>query len=228
MSNKVKIIFVDDELNVLSGLRRMLRPMRGQWDMTFAGSGREALKVLTEKDCDIIVTDMRMPDMDGAQLLYKVKELYPQMVRIALSGYTSNETILRSVGPVHQFLSKPCNAQVLKTTIIRVRSCLDLLTNEKLQGLISQLETLPCMSSLYNILIEELQSDDASIDKIGKIISQDLGMSAKILQLVNSAFFGVRQHVTGISQAVSFLGLNTVKTLVLQRDLFSIIRHTTF
>jgi len=221
MSNKVKIIFVDDEPNVLSGLRRLLRPMRGQWDMTFAGSGREALKILTEKRCDVIVTDMRMPDMDGARLLYKVKELYPQTVRIALSGQTSDETILRSVGPVHQFLSKPCNAQLLKTTIDRIRLCLGLVTNEKLQGLTSQLETLPSMSSLYHSLIEELQSDDASVDKTGKIISQDVAMSAKILQLVNSAFFGVRQHVTGISQAVSLLGLDTIKSLVLSIKIFS-------
>ena len=222
MSSKVKIIFVDDEPNVLDGLRRMLRSIRDQWDMTFVNSGREALEALAEKSSfDVIVADMRMSGMDGIQLLNKVKELYPEMVRIALSGQVSNEALLRSVGPVHQFLSKPCTAQVLKTTIARVRSCRGLVTNDKLQRLISQLETLPSISSLYHSLIEELQSDDASVGKTGEIISRDVAMSAKILQLVNSAFFGVRQHVTGIPQAVSLLGLDTIKSLVLSIKIFS-------
>ena len=95
MSNKVRIIFVDDEPNILDGLRRMLRSMRSQWDMTFANSGQEALDTLAEKPFDVIVSDMRMPGIDGAQLLNEVKDLYPQMIRIALYGQTSNESILR-------------------------------------------------------------------------------------------------------------------------------------
>jgi len=221
MSDKLRIIFVDDEPNVLNGLRRMLRSMRNQWDMAFADGGQKALDALSKTPFDVIVSDMRMPGIDGSQLLNKVKEQYPRMIRIALSGQTSKETILRSVGPIHQYLPKPCNAETLKTTIGHVCSCRDLLTNEKLQGLISQLESLPCMSRLYTQLIEELQSDDASIDKVAHIISHDVAMSAKILQLVNSAFFGVRQHVTGISQAVTLLGLDIVKALALSVKIFS-------
>jgi HD-like signal output (HDOD) protein len=221
MSDKLRIIFVDDEPNVLNGLRRMLRSMRNQWDMAFADGGQKALDALSETPFDVIVSDMRMPGIDGSQLLNKVKEQYPRMIRIALSGQTSKETILRSVGPIHQYLPKPCNAETLKTTISRACSCRNLLTNEKLQGLISQLESLPCMSRLYTQLIEELQSDDASIDKVAYIISHDVAMSAKILQLVNSAFFGVRQYVTDISQAVTLLGLDIVKALVLSVKIFS-------
>jgi len=221
MNDKKRIIFVDDESRILDGLRRMLRTLHKEWDMTFVSGGREALQAMAESTFDVIVSDMRMPDMNGAQLLEQVKCEYPQVVRIALSGQTSKETILRSVGPIHQYLPKPCDAETLKNTISRVCSNKCLLNNPKLQGVISQLESLPCLSTLYTDLICELQSDDASIEKVGKIISQDIGMSTKILQLVNSSFFGVRQHVSGVSQAVSLLGLEIIKALVLTIKVFS-------
>jgi len=218
---KKHVLFVDDEPNVLDGLRRMLRSMRQEWEMTFARGSEEALAALAARPFEVIVSDMRMPGVYGAELLERVKRDYPQVVRIGFSGQTSDETILRAVGPTHQYLSKPCDAKTLRATINRVCSLRGMLANEKLQGLISQLESLPCMSSLYSELMEELQSEETSVEKVGKIISQDVGMSAKILQLVNSAFFGVRQHISNISQAVSLLGLKTTKALVLCVKIFS-------
>jgi len=221
MSEKKKILFVDDETRILDGLRRMLRSMRNEWEMSFAASGQEALDILAGNTFDVIVSDIRMPGINGAQLLNAVKQQYPQTVRIALSGQASKETILRSVGPIHQYLPKPCDAENLKNTITRVCSLRSLLTNEKMQGLISQLESLPCISSLYAQLMEEINSDDASINKIGEIISRDVGMSVKILQLVNSAFFGVPQRVSSIGQAVTLLGLDIIRALVLSIKIFS-------
>jgi len=221
MNDKKRIIFVDDEPRILDGLRRMLRSLHKQWDMTFVSGGREALQAFSESTFDVIVSDMRMPDMNGAQLLEQVKCEYPQVVRIALSGQTSKETILSSVGPIHQYLPKPCDSETLRNTIIRACNNKNMLANPKLQGLISQLESLPCLSSLYTELVTELQSDDASIEKVGKIISQDIGMSTKILQLVNSSFFGVRQHISSVSQAVALLGLDIIKALVLTIKIFS-------
>ena len=221
MNEKKKILFVDDESHILDGLRRMLRPMRDRWDMSFAEGGQIALDILAKEEFDVIVSDMRMPGIDGEQLLEKAKEHYPRMVRIALSGQTSKETIIRSVGLIHQYLSKPCDAETLKATVTRVCSFRNLLTNQNLQGLISQLGSLPCMSQLHTNLIRELRSDDASIENIANIICQDVAMAAKIMQLVNSAFFGVRQQVTSISQAITFLGLDIISALVLSVKIFS-------
>jgi len=215
------ILFVDDEPNVLDGLRRMLRPMRAEWDMSFARSGHEALEVLAAKRFDVIVSDMRMPGMDGAELLTEVRRRYPNVVRIALSGHSQKEMILRSVGPTHQYLAKPCDAQTLKDTITRACALRDLLADEALQGLVSQLTTLPSLPDLYIEIVEELQREDASIQKVGRIISKDVGMTAKVLQLVNSAFFGLRRHVSDPSQAVCLLGLETIKALVLSIHVFS-------
>ena len=94
-----KILFVDDAPKVLEGLCRMLRPQRQEWNMVFVSSGAEALAALTDGKFDVLVTDMRMPGMDGAELLAHVRVLYPHMVRIILTGQCSRDS-LSARGPV--------------------------------------------------------------------------------------------------------------------------------
>lgn len=216
-----KILFVDDEAKILEGLRRTLRPLRSQWEMAFATDGTAALETLSAYSFDAVVSDMRMPGMDGAQLLTEVRRRYPQTVRIILSGYSEQEMGLKAVGPVHQYLSKPCDSQAIEETVNRSCALRDLLGSEALQLLVSQLQTLPSLPELYAQLVEELRDPHAAIKKVGEIISQDLGMTAKILQVVNSAFFGVRRQISSPSEAVSLLGLDTVMTLVLTIQVFS-------
>lgn len=216
-----KILFVDDEPNILEGLSRMLFPMRRAWRMAFAQSGEEALKFLASEPFDVIVTDMRMPGMDGASLLQRVMEDYPRTIRFVLSGQSDRETILRSVGPAHQFLAKPCNADVLKSSIDRAFALRDLLGNTAIQNFVAHIDSIPAMPESYRRLRLELQSEEASIGSVAKIVESDLGMTAKILQLVNSAFFGIRQHVSSVTQAVSLLGLDTIKSLVLLIGVFT-------
>ncbi len=223
--DKKSIIFVDDEQRILEGLRRMLRSMRQEWHMEFVNGGQEALDALARQPFDVIVSDMRMPGIDGAQLLNRVKQAYPGIARIALSGQTSKDTILQSVGPIHQYLPKPCDAESLKATVNRVCAMRNVLTNEKIRGLTSQLESLPCLSGLYAELMEALETPDVTIRTVGNIIRQDVAMSAKILQLVNSAFFGVQRHVSCVEQAVMLLGLELIKALVLSVRIFSQFNH---
>ena len=115
----IRVLFVDDEPRVLGGLRRMLRPMRHEWQMEFAQGGPEALDALAEQSFDVIISDMRMPGMDGGELLTEVMRRYPETVRIMLSGQSNKETVLRSVGPTHQYLAKPCDPELLKRVIAR-------------------------------------------------------------------------------------------------------------
>ena len=216
-----RILFVDDEPNVLDGLRRMLRPMRKEWEMAFAPGGEEALDALAEKHFDVVVSDMRMPGMDGAQLLTEVKQRHPEIVRIVLSGHSEKETVLRSVGPAHQYLAKPCDPEQLRKIITQACALRDLLSEDSLRMLVSQMSTIPSLPKIYSEIIEELQLPEASIKRVGEIVSKDVGMTAKVLQLVNSAFFGLRHHVSSPSQAASFLGVDTLKALALSVHIFS-------
>ena len=219
------ILFVDDDPHILSGLRRMLHSARDQWNIQFAGSGKEALDLLAASDFDLIVTDMRMPGMDGAQLLDKVAKRHPRLIRLVLSGHSDEQTILRSIAPAHQYLSKPCNADVIISTIQRACALRDLLANDALKGLTSKLKGLPSLPSLYQELMKTIQSTRTSLSDVGRIVSKDVAMSARILQLVNSAFFGIYRHVASPEEAVSILGLNTIKALVLSVHLFSEFRQ---
>ena len=212
---KRKILFVDDEPMVLQGLKRMLRGMRDEWEMAYVESGEKALTILESAPFEVVVTDMRMPGMNGAALLEKVKQRYPEMVRIVLSGYSDQELIMKSVRTAHQYLSKPCDAETLRTTVSRACKLRELLQDHNLKQVVSNIATLPSLPKLYQEIMAELQSEDAYI------ISGDLAMSAKLLQMVNSAFFALPRHIESIAQAVSLLGLETIKALVLSAKIFN-------
>jgi putative nucleotidyltransferase with HDIG domain len=226
MPEPKRILFVDDEANILAGLRRMLRSMRREWDMRFALGGPEALAMMAQEPVDVVVTDMRMPGMDGAQLLHLVMQRHPQTVRIVLSGQADRDAILQAVGPIHQYLSKPCDADTLKQVIHRACALDERLPDPEMKRRISQMETLPSMPTLYRQVVGALQSPEASAAELGRIISLDMGMSAKVLQLVSSAFFGLRPHIPHPSQAVILLGLDTVKLLGLSERVFTQFEQT--
>jgi len=218
---KRRVLFVDDDPNVLQGLQRMLRSMRQEWDMDFAGGGEEALRKMEGTPFDVVVSDMRMPGMSGAQLLQEVARRYPSTVRIVLSGHSDREYILQLVTTSHQYLAKPCDADTIKDTVNRACALRDLLTSEELSGVVSRIDSLPSLPSLYTRIIQILQSDDPSLQKVGEVIAEDIAMSAKVLQLVNSSYFGIARRISNPVQAVMFLGLETVKALVLSVQVFA-------
>ncbi|MFQ5731526.1 MAG: HDOD domain-containing protein [Planctomycetaceae bacterium] len=217
----MRVLFVDDQPNVLAGLRRMLRGLRSEWEMEFAESGDEALSIMADSPFDVVVSDLRMPGMDGVQLLNSVLERHPGTVRIILSGQADQASVLRSVTPAHQYLSKPCDAETLKATVARACSLRDTLCQESLIRLVSKVTTLPSLPHVYTQLLEELQSEEASVQRVAKLIAQDVGMTAKLMQMVNSSFFGIPRRVESPAQAAALLGLNVLKPLVLSAGIFS-------
>ena len=215
------LLFVDDEARVLQGLQRQLRFMREEWDMHFVEGGLQALAFMETKRVDIVVSDMMMPGMDGSQLLTEIVKRHPRTVRIILSGHAEREAIVRLVGPAHQYLSKPCNPEELREAITQALALQRLLGNERLKLLTARIKNLPTLPALQNQFTEEFRQESPSIDRIGEIISRDIGMTAKILQLVNSAFFGLAQPVNNPTEAVAYLGLNTIRALALSVEIFS-------
>jgi len=220
-SMKQRLLFVDDEEMLLSGLRRSLHNMRDVWDMHFVDSAATALEELEKEHYDAIVSDMRMPLMDGAELLDQVKQRYPDMVRMILSGQSSREAVYRSISPAHQFLSKPCDLGELSSRLNQAFAMRDLLANEALKTVISRLRSIPSLPALYDELTVALRSENSSLAQIAQIISKDVGMAAKILQLANSAFLGTSGRVSSLPQALPLIGNETVRTLALSVHVFS-------
>jgi putative nucleotidyltransferase with HDIG domain len=215
-----RILFVDDEVSILDGLRRILRPMRKKWEMAFASSGESALAVLDEAAFDVVVSDMRMPGMDGAALLELIREKSPGTLRIILSGYTELQASLRAVPVAHQFLLKPCDADMLSASIARATSLNDVLNSRMLTNLVGSLRDLPSSPRVFAELKAALTEPNVATEKIVHIVEQDVALSAKLLQLVNSAFFGLARDVVDLNTAVGCLGVPILHDLVLTLNLF--------
>jgi HD-like signal output (HDOD) protein/CheY-like chemotaxis protein len=217
------ILFVDDEPKILDGLKRTLRSMRGEWAMAFAGGGQEALEMLDRASFDVVVSDMRMPGMDGARLLDEVRRRFPHIVRIILSGHCDQALIYNSITATHQFLAKPCEVEQLKAVIERACALRDTLATDSLRRLVGGMTTVPSIPALFAEITNAVESNTASLQAIGAIMAKDMGMTAKVLQLANSAYFGTRRSVSTVEQAVMFLGLDTIQTLVLSVHIFSLL-----
>jgi putative nucleotidyltransferase with HDIG domain len=223
-STKARILFVDDEERVLNGLRRTLRSKSIVWDMEFANGGPEALDILSHREFDVIISDMRMPDMNGLELLQIVQKKYPHIIRFILSGHSDQEYLVRSTATTHQFLSKPCEIEVLEAAITRSTKLKRLLRNPTLIRTVTQMKSIPSLPTVYREIQMALQKESVSLNEIGSIVERDPGMSLKILQLVNSSFFGIARHVSSPAQAVSLLGLEITRSLVLSIHVFEQIK----
>lgn len=216
----IRLLFVDDEPNLLRAVERMLRPRADEWDMTFVQSGPEALAMLAEDAFEVVVSDMRMPEMDGATLLQHVRRDYPDTIRIIFSGQSSRAETLKAVSPAHQFIAKPCSAEELMGIIDQTLALRSTIRSPRITELVTGIDSLPSLPGLYAALTEELNRPEPRMDVVASIIERDPGMMANILKLVNSAFFGLRRRVSDVRQAISLLGIDTITVLVLTKGVF--------
>lgn len=215
----MRILFVDDDLRVLEGLRRALRPQRQQWEMTFAPGGPAGMAEIERGEFDVVISDMRMPQVDGVALLQHAAERMPGAVRIVLSGQTDSDATRRAVRMAHLFLRKPCESAVLVGAIERVQRLHHLLADPTLRGLLGGVGTLPSPPRVYAALERALREPNAHSDVVTRIVASDGALTAKVIQLVNSSFFGLTRRILRIEDAVSYLGVNTIRTLVLAHEL---------
>lgn len=217
-----RILFVDDEPKIIDGLRRSLRRQRREWDMVFVTSGAEALEAAAQQPFDVIVTDMRMPEMDGAELLQYFHRDYPNTVRFVLSGYAELEAVMRTVPVAHQFLTKPCEPETLRYAVARAFELRELLNDDRVATLVGGIETLPSRPDAYTAILDAIADPSVEMGDVIDILESDMAMATRLLQLVNSSFFGFSEPVSDTRRAASLLGLNTLRDLVLSIEVFRV------
>jgi HD-like signal output (HDOD) protein/ActR/RegA family two-component response regulator len=217
----LQILFVDDEEMLLNGLRRSISAYCDNCGFTFVQTAEQALVLMSQKPFDVVITDLRMPRMDGIQLLERVKQQYPQTLRIVLSGNIKDVPTLKLVEVAHQVIAKPCDYETLIGVIDRSVRVRMYLSNPRLLGVIHNIRNLPSVPSIYTELMDAIDNETVDSTDIGRIIAKDTAMTAKILQLVNSAFFGIPGKITSAERATAYLGINTVRALVLGTHIFS-------
>jgi putative nucleotidyltransferase with HDIG domain len=216
-----RILFVDDENKILDGIRRTLYADRKRWEMDFALGGEAALQACERGSFDVVVTDMRMPGMDGATLLAHMRDRYPGTARIILTGHCDIDAATRAIPVTHRLLAKPCTATELQSAIERACTLQEILSGAEVRRVIGSIGSLPSLSNTYACLAEAVRNPGTPMRTIADIIERDMAMSAKVLQLVNSAFFGLAQTATSLQSAVNHLGMDTIKNLVLVAETFS-------
>jgi HD-like signal output (HDOD) protein len=199
----------------------MLRGMRREWTFEFADGVSAALRLLEQRDFDVVVTDMRMPELDGADLLNEVKLRSPRTVRIVLSGQSERQSILRAVSVAHQYLSKPCDPDLLSHTVSAACSLRDRLPDDALKELVSRIESVPSQPEVLEQLRAELSSPDPSIERSAALVALDMGLTAKVLQLVHSSFFAQPKRLCDAATATKTLGLDLLKQLSFSTPAFS-------
>lgn len=222
--SKKRVLFVGADQQTKSDFLTMQNYLPGDWEVLHAEKGAEALQALKNEAFDSIVSEMALPDMKGTELLGKVTEEYPATVRFILSEQADRSTILEAGGNVHQFIARPLDPETLAQSLNNSVGIRSLLNNDKLQARIAGIKTLPSLPDIHHKLTEALNSGDASPNTIASLISRDIGITAKLLQMVNSAYFGLSQRVESVLHATNLLGLDTVQSIVLSAGVFDQFR----
>lgn len=214
------VLFVDDDERVLRGIRRTMRSTHPDWEMSFAANSEAALDHLEHEGADVIVSDAQMPGVDGLALLQLVRMRFPETARIMLTGQVKKDHTYEAVGLVHQFLAKPCPPEELQAAIDRALHLRSLLDDPTLRGVVSRMRALPSQPDVYTRLMRAVRSEDVGMDDIAAIVEENPSVAARVLQLVNSAFFGLPRPTASIKEAVVFIGTKTLRTLVLSVEAF--------
>jgi HD-like signal output (HDOD) protein len=189
--------------------------------MKFLVSGDEALAAFEQQHVDLIVSDVRMPGMDGGQLLSTVKQRWPTTVRIIVSGYSDPAQAVRLTSLAHQYVAKPCDGLQLENIIERCFNLQDLLAQEPLRKVVGSIGKLPAMPKTYGRLQAALAQPNVTAAEVGDIVNADAAIASKVLQITNSAFFRLRKPMVRIKDAVTYLGFATIRNLVLSAEIFS-------
>jgi len=215
-----RLLIVDDEPLVLDVQQQLLKRKCPEWETMCAPGGAEALEHLRGSEFDVVMADMRMPGMDGAALLAKIRDEWPSTIRIIQSGHSDRDAALRAVTAAHLFLAKPTQIAVLEEVLKRVLMLKDLLQDPSLMELVGGVRSLPSVPRVYMELTECLAREDSSIEEIAAVLRSDVAMCAKVLQVARSAFFGLPRDTTNVADAVSWLGVSLVKSLALASGVF--------
>ncbi|MDP7014835.1 MAG: response regulator [Pirellulaceae bacterium] len=214
----IEILFVDDDELILAGQRRMLRANRDEWNITTRPGGAEGLDYLAENPVDIVISDMRMPQMDGATFLGRVRERRPGVIRVILSGQSDDDSTVRAASAAHQFLSKPCNAEQLKTAIRRGVTARQRIPHEALRDFVCGLASCPSDQELLRNIKDCLEADSLTVEQYGELAARDPALVLKVAQLVSTSFFGAPQHHIHPSQALQLFGVDLMRQLILEEN----------
>lgn len=216
MENKSinSILIVDDEQPILSSLKSLLR--KENYDITIMDNPKEAIGLLFRNKYDIVISDMRMPEINGITLLEKATELNPNSFRIILSGYEDKNIVFGAIaaGYAHAYMLKPWEDNFLKDILRRSAKIVERIVKVDSKQLLGRLSALPVENKYLDYIKSIINKEEVSIDQLAKFVEESPGLLSKLLHLANSVYIGAIGRVTSAKEAIHFLGLSYVITLL--------------
>ncbi len=220
----MRILFVDDDVEVLEGLRRMLFGRRDSWQMRFLSDARGALDSLRDEPADLVVSDLQMPEVDGVEVLQQVREHYPETIRYVLTGVLDHPRLAQAMRCAHHLVAKPCRPQQMCEDIERAERIVRRMKTIQQSALLSGLDSLPVMPEVHQKVLNRLNASMVSPRQVGQLVCEDVGMAARMVQLANSPYFGRPGRVCDPIQAVVLMGIKAVEAMVLTEGLFACLK----
>lgn len=220
MDGSLRILFIDENEQMRSSLARLATARQSSWTTRFTQSGRQALASLAEQTCDVVVTEMILPDMTGYDLLEQVKTHWPLTMRILLTSRSEDNIVSSLLKCAHQLLSTPCPALKLLDAVQTSYHLRALYMNEAVRTVVHKLDHLPVVPKIYADLRSEMAKEDFSLQALGDIVAQDMGLTSGLLKIVNSPYFALSRRIDSPHQAVAFLGANMLKGFVIYEQVF--------
>ncbi len=215
------IILADGDKDSLGILAKRLKTIRSTWDIICLNTGAEVLERVSEGSVDCVVTEMTLAEMSGFDLLTRLKNEHPELIRITLSADQDNEVMLESTRANHRFINRAVSDDVLIGAIECSVKLHKVLQQESLHSYMSGIHGLPSLPEVYQDMMTELTSPQSSLFNVARIIETDVGLTATVLKTVNSAFFGLNQPVESVSQGVALLGVHLIKNVTLTAKVFA-------
>lgn len=213
------VLFVDDDKSILRAIKREF--FSSDYNVLTAEGGQMALKILKDEKIDIIVTDIMMPEMDGYELLKKVKYLYPDIIRVVLSGYAEQKLVFKIINTnlAKTFLNKPWKEDELIETIRDIIDINEKLNNDYIKKMINTPNNIPTLPAMFSKINALLSDDKSNIEDIIQLINTDPVIAAKILKVANSSFYGVK--TASVKTSILVLGLENLKAMIIATVIFS-------
>ena len=224
---KRHIRLVGWDLEPFAALPQRLPDPAGNWKMEFSPDGSHAFELLSEdgKVFDAAVVDIALADMRGQQVLDWIRRRAPRALRYVYAPVQNDAARMKYVGPGNHVLAKPATDALFAQILQRGFAFSELLPEESIHALLSDIHSLPSPPGVYQKVVKELQSEECSVQTVGELIGQDPSMTARLLQLANSAAYGLHAPVVEAAGAVMQLGVETTKAVILMAHTIAHFEH---
>ena len=216
-----RILFVDSDATALRRIEVALAGDSHRWKFSLVTSAPAALNALSNHGFDLVVTELRLPGMDGAELLGKVQTMYPSVVRVMMAETPDAPKLDQVLTVAQRFIAKPYDVPTLLAMIDSVLGAWSRAEDPLVRTIVGRLSSLPATADTHRQLTRLMSDPECTVDQIATVVGQAPALAAKVLQVVNSAFFGLPFKVSSVSHAITYLGMTHVRGLVLLSQFFA-------